>query len=214
MNAILNATTKLPQTHDVFHRNLQIRGRIKGQLSLMSEESNTPSPSEPPNMPCSEEVPDAEKCFQTGSHTRPLVDSLHRFSCAIVCAVVHPLRRRSVLNLTACLPSSQFSSSGIHSPPSPDDDDLLHQYHLDLAQQLRPSLSSNCNWLEEDDIQVVGRLPINAGGFADLWRGLLDTRQVAIKSYRRYLSFDLSRVFLVCFSRSRLITFPPLKLYP
>ena len=145
---------------------------------------------------CCSEILDTETCFQTSSLTHPLVGSLYRFGCAIVRSVARP-RRRSIPRLTVFLSSSSFTPSAIQSPSSPDDD-LLHQSYFNLAQQLRPCLSPICNWLEEDDVQIVGGLPISAGGFADLWTGSLNTRQVAIKSYRCYLSFDLSRASLVC----------------
>jgi len=153
-------------------------------------------------MRCSAGVPDTKTCFQTNSltHPGPLVGSLYKFRCAVVRAVAHPrrrLRRRSIQKLAACPPSLPSTPSGVQCPSCPDDD-LPHQSHINLAQQHRPSLSPICNWLEGDDVRIVGGLPVSAGGFADLWRGSLDTRQVTIKSYRRYLSFDLSQVFLVC----------------
>ena len=46
-------------------------------------------------------------------------------------------------------------------------------------------------------MRIVGELPVSAGGFADLWRGFLDDRQVAIKSYRPYLTVEPARVFTV-----------------
>jgi len=135
----------------------------------------------------SEEVLETKECFRTNSHIHPLVGFLCRFGC---------VTGRSDLKQMACPPSSPLPPSGIHNRSSPDD--LLRQHHFNLARQLRPSLSPICNWLGEDDVRIVGGQPFSAGGFSDLWRGTLDTRQVAIKSYRRYLFFDLSQVFLVC----------------
>ena len=131
--------------------------------------------------------------FQPAPPTHPLVDLLRR-GCAIVRNIVHP-RWRSVLKSATRPPHPPPLQSVTHDPSSPDD--LLCQFHLSLAQKLRPFLSSICDWLAEDDVQIVGGQPISAGGSADIWRGSLDTRQVAIKSYRRYLSFDLFRVYLV-----------------
>lgn len=172
------------------HRNIQ-RGRIKGQL--LYRRSPGPPPLKLPDMRCSEEALGTGTCFQA---VHPLVGSLHRFGCVIVRAVVLP-RRRSTLRPAARSLFSPSTPSRVPSPPSPGDD-LSHQSHFSLAQQLRPFFPPICNWLEEDDLQMAKGLPISAGGFADLWRGSLDNRQVAIKAYRRYLSFDLSRVFLVC----------------
>ena len=194
MNAETKISAKLRHSGKLVHRNVQ-RGRIKGQPSYRRS-LRPPPPLKPTDMRCSEEVLDTEMCFQTSSLTHPLVGLLYGFGCAIVRVVVHP-RRRTVLRPAACLPSSPSTPSGIQRPSSPDDDPM-HQYHVTLAQRLHPFLSPICNWLEEDDVQIAGGLPISAGGFADLWKGSLETRQVAIKSYRRYSSFDLSRVFLVC----------------
>jgi len=161
-------------------------------------------------MRCSEEAPGTGTYFQA---IHPLVGSIYRFGCVIVRAVVLP-RRRSALRLAARPPFSPSTPSRVQSPPSPGDD-LLYQSHFSLAQQLRPFLSPICNWLEGGDLRMAKGLPISAGGFADLWRGSLDNRQVAIKSYRRYLSFDLSRVFLVCaHSPVSCQIFPSLKHHP
>lgn len=145
-------------------------------------------------MGSSEEVLETKECFRTNSPIHLLAGFLYRRGCALV-RTVH-LRRRSDLKQVTCPPPPPLTPSGIHITPSPED--LPHQYHFNLAQQLRPSLLAICNWLEEDDVQILGGWPVSAGGFTDLWRGSINTRQVAIKSYRRYLSFDLSRVFLVC----------------
>ena len=145
----------------------------------------------------SEQVLATEACFQASSPTYPLVGSLYRVCRTIVHKTMLRPRGRSALKLAACpQPSASDPPSGIRNPSSPGDD-LLFQDHSSLAQKLRPSLSPVCDWLAKDDVQVTGGRPISAGGFADVWRGSLGTRQVAIKSYRRYLSFDLSRVYLV-----------------
>lgn len=144
-------------------------------------------------MHCPEEALATEVCSRACSSPLPLVGSLYGFCCAIIRrAVPHP-RGRSLSKLVACPP-----------PPLPEihnpfllDDDLPYQYHSSLAQGLRLSLSSICDWLAKDDVQVAGKRPISAGGFADVWRGSLDNRQVAIKSYRCYLSSDSSLVCLV-----------------
>ena len=134
----------------------------------------------------------AEGCFRVSSPTQSLVDSLYRFGYIMVHEVVYPWVR----SLAARPPPPPSIPSVVHNPPFPDDD-ILCQYHLSLAQKLRPSSSSVPHLWAEDDVQIVGERPVSAGGFADIWKGYLDTRQVAVKSYRRYLSVDLSQVYLV-----------------
>ena len=146
-------------------------------------------------MRCSEAVLVAEASFQASPPTHPLVDLLRRLG-RVVRDVVRPERLVLKLTRTAHPPPSQRPLPVIHSSSFPNDD-LLCQRYSSLAQTLLPSLSPICDWLAEDDIQISGARPVSAGGFADIWRGTLDTRPVAIKSYRRYLSFDLSHVFLV-----------------
>lgn len=142
----------------------------------------------------SEEVLATEACFQASSPARrPLVGSLCRFCRAMVRkADVLRQRGKSVSKPAAGPPPSPYPPSGIHT-----DDDPTCRYHWSLAQKLRPSLSSICDWLAKDDIQIVGGRPVSAGGFADIWRGSLNAHEVAVKSYRRYLSFNPPQVYLV-----------------
>ena len=37
-----------------------------------------------------------------------------------------------------------------------------------------------------------------AGGFADVWKAMYNGRTVVLKSYRRYMDFDVARVAVVC----------------
>jgi hypothetical protein len=156
----------------------------------VSETSPLPHPLAAHNMHFSE-VPAIEAGSRTDHRPISLVVSLYRLGYAILRTVVHRDRRRPASELPTC-PSPPSIQD-----PSPPNDDLLSRRHSDLAQELRSSLSSICNWLEEDDVKMVGGLPISGGGFTDLWRGSLDNRQVAVKSYRLYLYFDPSRVLLV-----------------
>lgn len=150
---------------------------------------------------CYSEELSTDACFQTKSVFCLLVSPIRRFASAAVRACS---RRQSVpRQLPAHPQSSPFTPSRARGPSSPDDASP-QRHHFDLTQQFRPVLSSICNWLEDDDVQIVGGWPISAGGFTDLWRGSMDSRWVVIKSYRRYLSFDLPRVFLVCVSGSAL----------
>ena len=168
--------------------------RIKDQPSR-SIISGPPS-SRTPIMGCSEEVSTDAPCLQTRSVSYPLVGPLYRFASAAVCAVVCSRRKSIPRRLPIPPQSSPPTPSRIHSPPP--DGDPPQQPHFNLAQQLRPALAQITSWLEDDDVQIIGGLPISAGGFTDLWKGSVDSRLVAIKSYRRYLSFDLALVFLVC----------------
>jgi len=147
-------------------------------------------------MRCPGEVLVTKARFQASSLTYPLLDFFSRIRSAMR-KMVHSQGQSVSVKLAACpSPLPLEPSPRINSPSSPDDDPL-DQSHFLLVQSLRPSLSSICNWLEKDDVHIVGGQPIGAGGFADIWRGSLDSRQVAIKSYRRYLFFDLSQVFRV-----------------
>ena len=106
------------------------------------------------------------------------------------------VRRRSTPEHTTRPSSPPPSPPCLNNPPSPDGY-LLHTDHSDLVLGSRPPLPPICNRLEEGDVQMVGSWPIRAGGFADLWRGSLEGRQVAIKSYRCYPCSGPSGIFSV-----------------
>ena len=61
---------------------------------------------------------------------------------------------------------------------------------VDLAGRLRSFLPPGYRWLEQDDLKVVGTLPVDAGGFADVWVGGVGDQRVAVKSYRCFTSAD------------------------
>jgi hypothetical protein len=65
---------------------------------------------------------------------------------------------------------------------------------MDMAAQLRHSLPAECVWVDQEDLIVVGTLPIDAGGFADIWVGEMGDQKVAIKSYRCHASADNARI--------------------
>lgn len=68
---------------------------------------------------------------------------------------------------------------------------LLRQTYRDLVlTTLRPSFPPECNWLEPSDVEVTGERPVDGGRFAEVWRGRLEDRKVAVKSYRYYQRFD------------------------
>ena len=142
----------------------------------------------------SDEVLPTDSRLQVNFQAVPLVGSLYR----LVLAMLRVAQRRSISKkAAACRPPPSLSPLRTQDPSSPNDD-FQSQHHLNLTRKAHPSLSFICNWLEGDDVHiVVGCFPIRAGGFTDIWRGFLDNRQVAIKSYRRYLSIDPSQIFLV-----------------
>ncbi|KAF9784473.1 kinase-like domain-containing protein [Thelephora terrestris] len=136
---------------------------------------------------CCLQVTDA--CSRANRRAVPLVGSLRRLGCTIFRTVIRGSTRKGA----ACPPPPPLSLSERSNPPSPNDD-LPCQHHSELARSLYPSLSSICNWFGEDDIRVVWEFPVSAGGFTDLRKGSLENRQVAIKSYRRYLTADSSQI--------------------
>ncbi|KAF9646916.1 kinase-like protein [Thelephora ganbajun] len=68
----------------------------------------------------------------------------------------------------------------------PVDPEALREHHLDLVLHLQESLSTNCEWLEQEALEIVGGHPVDAGGFANVWVGIMGDRKVAIKSYRSH----------------------------
>lgn len=60
----------------------------------------------------------------------------------------------------------------------------------DLLFRLRGSLPTDCERLDQGNLDVVGQFPVAAGGMADVWEGRIGQRKVAIKSYRCYSSSD------------------------
>jgi hypothetical protein len=66
---------------------------------------------------------------------------------------------------------------------------------INTVGQFRPSLPTNCPWLGEENLKVVGVHPVNAGGFADVWAGKMGDRKVAIKSYRCHASADYAKIY-------------------
>ena len=93
------------------------------------------------------------------------------------------------------------TSLGRRATASADAFSSLDQKHRDLALKLRPSFPQTCSWLEQPDLQVIGESPVASGRFADVRKGRLsDGRQVAVKSYRRYIRFDCDRVRLVSYT--------------
>lgn len=67
-----------------------------------------------------------------------------------------------------------------------------------LVRELRSSLQPTHAWLNPADVMITGKYPVAAGGFADVLEGvLLDGRKIIVKSYRRYVVFDHTRVISI-----------------
>lgn len=79
----------------------------------------------------------------------------------------------------------------------------LNQEFLEHAAKLRPSFPPACNWLDLKDLQDIEEPPVDGGRFANVWRGRLEDRKVAIKSYRCYVCFDCDQVRMVSRNKYR-----------
>jgi len=66
----------------------------------------------------------------------------------------------------------------------------LRQSYLDIALNLRPSFPPECSWLEPSDLHDIGKRAVDGGRFAEVLKGHLEGKKVAIKSYRYYERFD------------------------
>jgi len=62
---------------------------------------------------------------------------------------------------------------------------------------------SNVLWLDPTDLQDIEEFPVDGGRFADVWRGRLEGREVAIKSYRCYATLDNDLVRMVSCNKDR-----------
>ena len=90
----------------------------------------------------------------------------------------------------------QFEIKG--ALPSDIHDTALSLHCARIAQELLPPLSSHYPLLNPCDIKLTGQHPIAAGGFVDVWEATYDGRRVVLKSYRCYVSFDVTRTVTVC----------------
>lgn len=159
---------------------------IKGQLP--QRRTLRPPPSYTTRMRrCAQQVLATEAGIQVD---HPPVGSF----CRLLGRTMHMLR--AVVRVSRPPPSPPSSPYKNKNPASLNDD-LVYRHHLNLVRQAHPSLSSVWNWLEEGDVHMAGVFPTSAGSFANIWRGSLDNRQVAIKSCRCYLTVDPTQIFLV-----------------
>jgi hypothetical protein len=78
---------------------------------------------------------------------------------------------------------------GIDESP-PVDPATLRACFLYSVLHLQVLLLNGCGWMKQGAVEIVGAHPVDAGGFADIWIGIMGDRTVAIKSHRCYLSSD------------------------
>jgi len=92
------------------------------------------------------------------------------------------------------LPLLQFEAK---SSCSPDLDGIcLSQRHAQIAQGILLSLL--CCRLGPGDVILVSGCPVGGGGFADVYDATHNGRKVVLKSYHRYVSFNIAQVATVC----------------
>ena len=77
------------------------------------------------------------------------------------------------------------------------DPDALREHLIDLVSHLPPLRPDSYKWLEQGDLEVLGERPIDAGGVADVWVGMMGNRKIGIKSYRYYSSSDYLPTYVV-----------------
>ena len=58
-------------------------------------------------------------------------------------------------------------------------------------------LPSNCASFRGEEVGIVGNAPVQAGGYADIWKATLNGRDVILESYRSYETGDNARTFRV-----------------
>lgn len=68
---------------------------------------------------------------------------------------------------------------------------------VDAVQNLKKYLPSECGFLGQGDLKIIGPHPIDAGGFADVWVGEWNGTTVAVKSFRPYTSTNFLTIYSV-----------------
>lgn len=95
---------------------------------------------------------------------------------------------------------SEPSRSEVRLPPTPHSSHAhLSQSHEQIVRDLRTSLPSVCPRLGPEEVQLVGKYPMAAGGSADIWEATCGGRKVVLKSYRRHVTVDVVEVITVHF---------------
>ena len=86
----------------------------------------------------------------------------------------------------------------VRSQPAPESDGVPPcQHYARIVQDLRSCLPSTCHWLGPEDVNIASERPMAAGGFADIYEATYGGRQVVLKVYRCYVSFDVAQVAAV-----------------
>ena len=150
-----------------------------------------------------------EYTFLSSSVRLPyLVISSHTLSCSLYSRIVR-FRAPQLFSYTED-PAHRSYLSFQQTPlqfeikgalPSDIHDTALSLHCARIAQELPPPLLSHYPLLNPRDIKLTSQHPIAAGGFADAWEATYDGRRVVLKSYRCYVSFDVTRTVTVCCGR-------------
>jgi hypothetical protein len=115
--------------------------------------------------------------------------------------IFHPKTLLEEVNVPPCTTNVPDQSESF--PPDsigqsfPIDPDAQCEHLIDLVSHLQSLLPGSCEWLEQRALEVVGEHPVDAGGVADVWLGMMGNRKVAIKSYRCYSSSDYLPTYVV-----------------
>lgn len=80
------------------------------------------------------------------------------------------------------------------SPTSDLDGVTLLQRYVQMAREFLSFLPSPCLLLSPEDIELMGKQPVAAGGSADILKGKHDGRKVVLKAYRCYRFCDITQV--------------------
>ncbi|KAF9651178.1 kinase-like protein [Thelephora ganbajun] len=79
--------------------------------------------------------------------------------------------------------------------PTPDLDGVtLPQHYARIAQDSLRSSTFAYRLVGPEDVKLIGGKPMTAGGSADIWEATYDGRKVVLKSYRCYITFDVTQV--------------------
>ena len=80
---------------------------------------------------------------------------------------------------------------------SPTSDPTLLRHYAQMAREVLTSLPLPHPFLSSEDLELMDEHPAAAGGFADIWKAKYGGREVMLKAYRCYRSFDITQVSAV-----------------
>ena len=99
-----------------------------------------------------------------------------------------------------CLsPPSQLEARS--SATSDLDDTTLTQRYAAMAWEPLLPLPFPYRLLGPEEVKLLGEHPIASGRFANLWVAMYKGREVGLKEYRCYVSFDIDQVIAVSCNR-------------